>query len=582
MRPRVGQGRPQNFGRQLMLWKRLLIVVACISFMWGAVPAHAKRIAFVSGIDDYKNLTSLSKAVNDAEAMEKALRGLGFDIVAGFDLKRREFNSKFDEFIQQIEPGDTVAFFFSGHGLQINGLNYLLPSDEPDPDHGEEVVRSWAISFNDLMDRVERRKPQISIYILDACRDNPFQSGGKRTTNARRGLADLQQVSRGSFIMYSAGSNEQALDWLVEGEQAKNSVYTRRLLPLLVRPDLSLVEIAKKVQVEVAQDALTNHFIRGRHVRHSQRPAYYDNIVGDFYLAKPPPPPVPAVVPEPKPASRPVRACNGVRASVANETACLKPLDEFRDCASCPQMVVVAPGKFVMGANDGSTSERPPHEVTIANSFAIGKFEITFDEWEECLKERGCTHLPDDWKWGKGRRPVISVSWLDVVEQYLPWLARRTNALYRLPTEAEWEYVARAGSTSKYFFGEDASRLCNFGNISDVAFINKYGSGRYVPCSDGFADMAPVGQFAPSSFGVFDTIGNASEWVQECWHSDYVRAPVDGSEWTEGGDCEMRVVRGGSFRGLSHGVRSAQRYFAQKGTRERDIGFRVVRDLVRR
>ena len=138
----------------------------------------------------------------------------------------------------------TRSLFFSGHGLQIKGVNYLLPSDVPDAKHGQEVVQAWAMNFNELMEALEARKPRVSLYILDACRDNPFRTDdGKKGFGASRGLADVR-TPQGTFVMYSAGANEQALDWLAEGRTDPNSVYTRRLLPLLSTQGLSLVEVS--------------------------------------------------------------------------------------------------------------------------------------------------------------------------------------------------------------------------------------------------------------------------------------------------------------------------------------------------
>lgn len=180
-----------------------------------------------------------------------------------------------------------MAVFFSGHGLQLRGINYLLPPDVPAAKQGEEVVRAWAINLNDLAEAVALRKPAVALFIIDACRDNPFQApDGKKSFGAQAGLADVRVTQGdGMFVMYSAGANEQALDWLTATDKDPNSVYTRRLLPLLKTPGLSLLEIAKRVQGEVAQDARTRHFINGKHVRHTQRPAYYDGILGQYYLA---------------------------------------------------------------------------------------------------------------------------------------------------------------------------------------------------------------------------------------------------------------------------------------------------------
>ena len=137
---------------------------------------------------------------------------------------------------------------------------------------------------------------------------------------------------------------------------------------------------------------------------------------------------------------------------------CLKPKDTFKDCDTCPEMVVVPAGEFMMGSNDGQADEKPVHKVTIAKPFAVGKFEVTFAEWDACVAAGGCKHKPDDEGWGRGKRPVINVSWDDITKEYLPWLSRKTGKTYRLLTEAEWEYAARAGSRAKYAWGDEIGK----------------------------------------------------------------------------------------------------------------------------
>jgi formylglycine-generating enzyme required for sulfatase activity len=175
------------------------------------------------------------------------------------------------------------------------------------------------------------------------------------------------------------------------------------------------------------------------------------------------PPKAPAPTPQTKPAmttppAPPSSRCDGVDTQVGSgkrwEKRCLKPKDSFKDCPTCPKMVVVLAGEFMMGSEEYS-DEKPVHQVTIAKPFAVGKFEVTFDEWDECVSGGGCKHKPDDLIWERGSRPVMNVSWDDITKDYLPWLSRKTVNSYRLLTEAEWEYAARSGSRSKYSWGDE-------------------------------------------------------------------------------------------------------------------------------
>lgn len=270
--------------------------------------AVAANRAFIVGINNYANLTPLVKAVNDARAIAATLQGLGYQTTLLIDgqADRLPFFTAWEQFLSTVQAGDTVVVFFSGHGLQLSGANYLMPRDVLKTEHGEGVTREFSISFNTLLEGLERKKPRVTLHILDACRDNPFTlPEGKKSVGSAAGLAELRNVE-GAFIMYSAGAQQQALDWLTETDPDPNSVYTRRLLPLLKTPGLSLVDIAKRVQSQVAEDARTKYVVKGRKIAHEQRPAYYDGIVGHFYPAGP------GGVAATAPAIAPVAAATGI------------------------------------------------------------------------------------------------------------------------------------------------------------------------------------------------------------------------------------------------------------------------------
>jgi formylglycine-generating enzyme required for sulfatase activity len=250
-------------------------------------------------------------------------------------------------------------------------------------------------------------------------------------------------------------------------------------------------------------------------------------------------------------------------------------------------MVKVPPAQFMMGSStneDGhQENEGPQRVVTITRPFAIGQFEITIGDWDACVKDGGCKLKIKDEGWGRDKRPAINVSWEDIKTQYLPWLSKKTGHKYRLPSEAEWEYAARAtmGTDSlapKYSFGDDTGQLCTFGNGADVTAKEANGGGFGADCSDGYAATAPAGSFKPNQFGLFDVHGNVWEWVEDCWNESYANAPADGKAWTSG-DCSSRVVRGGSFNSDVPKLRSATRGWNQPSGRNRSIGFRVVREL---
>jgi formylglycine-generating enzyme required for sulfatase activity len=226
-------------------------------------------------------------------------------------------------------------------------------------------------------------------------------------------------------------------------------------------------------------------------------------------------------------------------------------------------MVVVAAGAFTMGGQ--ADYERPSRRVTIRNKFAVGRYEVTFDEWDKCADEGACKTRPSDRGWGRGTRPVINVSWLDA-KAFVSWLSQKSGQKYRLPTEAEWEYVARGGTTTPYWWGQDiGSRQANCRN-----------------CNTGDAlKTQPVGTFKANAFGLFDTAGNVAEWVEDCWHPDYQGAPTDGSAWVDPGTCQLRVLRGGAFDSDASYVSSGSRFRYDYDVPYSANGFRVVRELPR-
>ena len=257
---------------------------------------------------------------------------------------------------------------------------------------------------------------------------------------------------------------------------------------------------------------------------------------------------------------------------------------EFKDCPKCPAMVVVPAGSFVMGYPPGDSGrlhqEGPVRTVNFGKPFAVGKFEVTFDEWEACVAEKQCPKVDDKGR-GRGRRPVIHISW-DQAAGYTKWLSKKTGRKYRLLTEAEWEYAARAGEESRYrFWGIAPDRVCAFANVYDKTARKQDDTGsEYLPCDDHYVGSAPVGSFKPNAFGLYDMLGNVSEWTEDCLPTglQWRGAPLDGTANLKG-DCSQRAYRGGSwFENEKVYMRSPDRY-KYIGARDSDLGFRVARTL---
>jgi formylglycine-generating enzyme required for sulfatase activity len=252
----------------------------------------------------------------------------------------------------------------------------------------------------------------------------------------------------------------------------------------------------------------------------------------------------------------------GYFASAASAADVLIPGKIFRDCADiCPELVVIPQGGFIMGSDEKAESPRVP--VTIAKPFAFGRYETTFDEFDACVAAGGCAKKPFDRDWGRGSRPVHTVT-LAEIEQYLDWLSKKTGHTYRLPSEAEWEYAARAGTTTDYWFG-------------DVMIAGE------VNCRDcatewSAVQSAPVGSFKPNPWGLYDVHGNLNELVADCWNTTHAGAPTDGSARKDG-DCKSRVFKGGAWYYNPRASRSAWRARNDARVASYVFGFRVLREI---
>jgi formylglycine-generating enzyme required for sulfatase activity len=217
------------------------------------------------------------------------------------------------------------------------------------------------------------------------------------------------------------------------------------------------------------------------------------------------------------------------------------------------------------------------HTVTFDEPLAFGKYEVTFDEWDACVAAKACAAVPDD-GWGRGRRPVIHINF-EMAIGYASWLTHKAGKQYRVPSEAEWEYAARGGSTTRWFWGEDAKQACEYANVGDESMKQEHPDWPRHDCDDGHAKTAPVGSFKPNGFGLHDTVGNVWEWVEDCYHASYEGAPADGRAWVTG-DCVRRLDRGGGWYNKPEAVRSALRYAGEDaGRRNNTLGFRIVRTL---
>lgn len=276
--PEPGSPAGRSSGdKNMNLFGLRTLLAGLIAITAFVAPAFAeKRVALVIGNNDYRNVPPLQKAVNDARAMSDALKQLGFTVLFAENQNRKAFSETMLAFDKAVDPGDTAFFFFAGHGFEINGQNYLLPTDIAAVTQGqEELIRDGAFAAERVISRLQARGARTSIFVFDACRNNPFEATGTRALGGSGGLAPISPPE-GVFVIFSAGAKQTALDRLNDNDPNPNSVFTRTFVRELAQPGLNLVQIAKRTQSDVRKMTVA--------ANRMQTPAYYDQIVGDFIL----------------------------------------------------------------------------------------------------------------------------------------------------------------------------------------------------------------------------------------------------------------------------------------------------------
>jgi formylglycine-generating enzyme required for sulfatase activity len=583
----------------------------CLAVLLLLSAGHAafaeKRVALVIGNGAYVNATSLDNPKNDAEDMAAALGKLGFTVILGIDLDKRAMDGKILAFANELSGADTGVFHYSGHGLQVSGVNYLVPVDA-------KLATVAALDFEavrlDLVQRTMEREAKTNILFLDACRNNPLARNlaralGTRSAEIGRGLA-ATEAGVGTLIGFSTQPGNVALDG-----SGRTSPYSGPLAKAIGTPgkDLSSILIAVRNEVFAATDR-------------KQVPWEHTALMAPFYfkpagVTAPPEPVKPSAASQPQgplseagqtwdrikdaknpavfkafreqfgianpvydalAAEREAALCDGLLVAVAQSGTrpCIKPGsgESFKDCTECPEMVVVPAGGFTMGSPESeperSNDEGPQHRVTNPKPFAAGRFVVTFAEWDACAADGGCGgYRPYDQGWGRGDRPVINVSW-DDAKMYVGWLSKKTAQPYRLLSEAEREYATRAGTATPFWWGSAIT----------TGQANYDGNDTYGGGSKGEyrQKTLPVNAFKPNPWGLYQVHGNVWEWVEDCWHDSYQGAPPDGSAWTSG-ECKSRVLRGGSWYGSPRLLRSAFHNNSFPGYRKDSAGFRVARTI---
>ena len=565
---------------------RLFIVIA--AFVALAIPnAEAEpRLALVIGNAKYgQEMGRLPNPANDAELMSQTLSKLGFEVTKLIDADQKQMKRAIVDFGSALQAagGDAVGlFFYAGHGVQIAGENYLIPLDSRIEKEADVEVE--AVSANGVLKQMEFAGNAVNIVILDACRNNPMS---RSMRSATRGLARMD-APMGSFVAYSTAPGEVAADG-----DGKNSPYTKALAKAMQAPGVAIEEMFRNARVDVLK--ATNK---------QQIPWESSSLTGAFFFKEGP---AAAAIAAPAAVSQPAAP----EAPAAAEPAAVQPAavaktlpggvtpgQEITDCPDCPAVIAIAPGRFKMGApegeDDSSDAERPQANIDVG-PFAIGKYEVTrrqfaafvatgYEPDDNCFSEKSGKYdffSGRNWKSPgfeqSDNDPVVCVTAEDA-EAYVKWLTKTTGKPYRLPSEAEWEYAARAGAETPFYWGEDVDEFCDYGNVTDRTATRKFKGWKGIGCDDGEAYTAPVGSYKPNANGLYDMLGNVKEWSADCW-TDSLSGIGPTAKARRKGDCGMRAVRGSGWDSIPSILRLAYREGNNAPTAYFNYGFRVARDF---
>lgn len=641
---------------------RLLLLVFLV--LHATLIQAAPRVALLVGNAAYAD-APLTNPPNDVMTVAQALKDVGFEVRTLINAGEKEISRAIRDFGRASLGVEIALFYYSGHGMQSRGENYLIPVGA-EIQHENDLLTE-AVSANQVLRWIEEAAPKAAVVILDACRDNPIVVKSKSGT---KGLSRMDAPT-GALVAYATAPGATAGD---------DGHYAQSLANYLRQPGLVLEDVFDRVGADVA-----------RRTRNKQLPRLEDSLYEKVYLV-----PIGGSAQAANTVSFPVQTgmnledlkrqqdvreqwrtwqvrmntdfrevSNLIAASTLKAMAWQRflasyvqdnPFSEederlrakaqqaskllaveldmsgrvraapqagrsFRDCPACPEMVWIPPGRFIMGSEepdsnvfterpgarlyddgryslgleDGDADEGPRHVVHIAHFLAVAKYEVTVGEFRRFVDASGytptgCTRWfgnawqrdsTSDWN-SPGHElsdthPVVCVSW-DDAQRYLQWLNERTGKIYRLLSEAEWEYVARAGSVGEWPWSKSGDSSCRHANIADQAARDKVkGASNWVvaKCRDGYGYTAPVGGFPANAFGLHDMAGNVWEWVEDCWHEGYEGAPING-EARSSGDCGLRVLRGASWIDQPDDARVANRTSGVPGGRYDYVGFRIA------
>jgi formylglycine-generating enzyme required for sulfatase activity len=576
-----------------MAYRLLAAILAWLALSATAYAQGEQRFALVIGNEAYSGaLTKLNRPHEDADKVGSALRATGFAVTPTKDQGRSDILKEVRIFADRLKAAGPEAvgfFYYSGHGASAlvgdRRRNYMIPTGTAIETPDDLVAEG--IPLDDIIAILQRSKAKAIFIVFDACRSElPWSKGGADPDKAFNAVS----AGPGMFIAYATAEGTSAPD---------DGAFAAALASQLVEPGRTHL---------AAFDAASRSVGRTRGV--DRRPWYSNQIDDDIYFAAGP------TLPNATPGLRASIPIGTVSALLDKSPAAFaaaqsgRPVaertfrDRLQDGTEGPDLVALPTGSFTMGspANEPGrgSDEGPQRTVTIGRQIAVMKHEVTLAEFRRFVDATGRTiegnciaDLDGDGQFAQtaeanwlspgfsqgGAQPVVCVSW-DDAKAYAAWLSQQTGESYWLLSEAEWEYAARAGTTSAYSFGGDANAGCGYMNGADATAKQKYTSWTTLSCNDGYLNTVPVASYAANRFGLHDMHGNVWEWVEDCYEDSYAAGQAsDGTAFSKN-SCSSRVARGGSWVSiLPAGLRSANRAVSAPARRENTLGFRLSRTL---
>lgn len=520
-----------------------------------------QRVALVIGNGAYET-TPLRNPPNDAQAMGALLRAQGFDVVEKVNLDQKEMKKDIQAFGQRLLKGGVGLFYYAGHGIQVNGRNYLIPIGAH-IEH-EKQVEYEAVDVGMVLAEMDHARNRLNIVILDACRDNPF---ARSFRSSAQGLASINAPS-GTLVAYATAPGSVAND----GPGA-NGLYTGELVKAMDAQGLKVEDIFKQVRSAVKEAT------QGQQV-----PWESSSLEGDFYFVPPPPPPaaVPSAPPDRTTGITPTTPPSPAASQAVRSDSPARSIKTWKEPITGMEFVWVPGGCFLMGSPqtelNRETDEGPVHEVCV-EGFWMGRTEVTNAQYRTFHK----THNSGEFQkvsLNGDPQPAVYVAAEDA-DCFAQWLTTKNGDVnkFRLPTEAEWEYACRGGTETSRYWGDDPNPACDFENVADLTARRLWDWEEVHQCSDGYGATAPAGSFQANPYGLHDMLGNVWEWTLDVYNVDaYSKHSHDSPVYTDQSNGLDRVIRGGNWNGSPRGVRCARRSSGLPKAMNDDLGFRLVRE----